>query len=87
MIELKAVVTVTVWLLGAIGTFRAFHKDENALADFIGALVFWWLVLPVLCVASAWRAGRIYGERFVHWNDQRKQPRTLRAGADNGLYD
>jgi hypothetical protein len=82
MVTTKCIAAVLIWALGTIGTYRAFHKDENPLADFVGALVFWWLVLPVLCAASTWSAGRMYGERFVRWNDRRKRPRQLCAGAE-----
>lgn len=80
---------ITVWLLATIACFQwARKKDENpAFMDFVGSLIFWPLILPACVVAAAIRTGWIYGARVVAWNDERKRPRQLRAGADNGLYD
>jgi hypothetical protein len=78
-----------IWMAATVTLYRACRatNDRSALMDAVCSSIFWPLILPCWSVSTAWKAGQIYGARIVAWNDHRRQPKALRAGSDNGLYD
>lgn len=64
-----------VWLLAMLTVYRMVRDlgSNEAFGDFVCALLFWWIILPLWAIALGTKMGWVYGE--------------LRAGTETGLYD
>lgn len=81
---------VAVWIMATIAIYRTVGRNSGSdepFADFICGLVFWPIILLAYAVAMGWQVGRTHAAQIVTWSRERKQPKSLRAGMDNGLYD
>lgn len=88
MTDFISVTLLIVWLPATIAVYKTVRKldDNSAFTDFIGSLMFWWLVLPVFVCRVAWLAAPLWVEQFVKWRRRKLEPER-KSGLENGLYD
>jgi hypothetical protein len=79
---------IIVWLLGTTGCYCVCRqtKENPAIADVAGSLVFWLILLPVFTGAAVWRGTNEIADRIAERRKRQPAP-ALRSGAENGLYN
>jgi cytochrome b len=75
------------WVACGTATYKFIQHDEgdSRFANFVGAFVFWPIVLPLIMGVIGYRSGEAF---YRDWAQRRMdRARPLRAGTENGLYD